>query len=132
MACINRQGARAAPPPISPRISFSNDFVLEPTPTRSTAPPDPNFEFAVGIRPMVSADELFFQGRMLPLAHPYPPSATSARVTTLRDELRAGEDDGEDDNWAPPKEPVSHKKRHALRRAYSGLSGRKKENGSNG
>ncbi|KAM0948962.1 hypothetical protein DsansV1_C06g0065231 [Dioscorea sansibarensis] len=78
---------------MSPRISFSSDFILDkPIPSSSSSPAtpgDPDFEFSVGTRPMMAADELFFKGRLLPLRHGHggaPPRPT----TTLRDELRAG------------------------------------------
>ncbi|KAH7679574.1 hypothetical protein IHE45_06G067400 [Dioscorea alata] len=81
---------------MSPRISFSSDFILDkPIPSSSSSPAtpgNPDFEFAVGTRPMMAADELFFKGRLLPLRHGHggaPPRPT----TTLRDELRAGADD---------------------------------------
>ncbi|KAG6468247.1 hypothetical protein ZIOFF_072820 [Zingiber officinale] len=101
MACINMQlsadrqalcgvPAAAAPPPMSPRVSFSSDFAVEPPPPRAAVrppPPDPNFEFAVGGgNSTIDADQLFFKGRLLPLKdsrHGQRPRA----VTTLREEL---------------------------------------------
>ncbi|KAI0507128.1 hypothetical protein KFK09_013246 [Dendrobium nobile] len=135
MACINMfndhqaAGFCGAPPPISPRISFSNDFAVEPPPPpqqRSAAPPDTNFEFAVGGRPMIAADELFFKGRMLPLRDTCPtPGAATGRITTLRDELR-----GEGDEWSrPPKGSPRWKEFLGFRRAYCGSSGRKSDKG---
>ncbi|KAJ0981491.1 hypothetical protein J5N97_009746 [Dioscorea zingiberensis] len=117
MACINMYssgqeqpqgggggGGGGGIPNISPRISFSSDFILE-KPGPSSAPPsqpqlgDPDFEFAVGTRPMMAADELIFKGRLLPLRETCSAPRPSA-TTTLRDELRAGADDA----WeAPPR-----------------------------
>ncbi|KAG0470027.1 hypothetical protein HPP92_016727 [Vanilla planifolia] len=130
MACVNmfndHQGFCGAPSPMSPRISFSNDFAMDmPPPPRSAAPSDPNFEFAVGGRPMIAADELFFKGRMLPLRDPHPPPAM-ARATTLRDELR----DSEHEEWArPPKGSLRWKEFLGFRRAHGGPSSRKTDKG---
>ncbi|XP_073003969.1 uncharacterized protein [Typha latifolia] len=92
MACINmfnpeHQGL------CSPRISFSNDFAVEPPPPSQAqpGPSDSDFEFSVGSRPMMAADQLFSKGRLLPLKenHQYG----GHRVTTLRDELRFHDED---------------------------------------
>ncbi|KAK8952434.1 hypothetical protein KSP39_PZI003082 [Platanthera zijinensis] len=124
MACINMfndhqpGGFCGAPPlPISPRISFSNDFAVEPPPPRKPMPPvDPDFEFAVGGRPMIAADELFFKGRMLPLRDTSVPTP-AARATTLRDQLRDGADE-----WTRPPPKVSPRWKEFLgfRRSYKG------------
>lgn len=106
MACINmqlsadRQALRGVPaaaaPPMSPRVSFSSDFAVEPPPAavRPTAP-DPNFEFAVGgSKSTIDADQLFFKGRLLPLKD--SGHGQQKRVaTTPREELLspAGPDD---------------------------------------
>ncbi|PKI50135.1 uncharacterized protein LOC116198776 [Punica granatum] len=103
--------------PMSPRISFSNDFVesaqqaAKPCPeltrmkdTISSSSSD--FEFSVRSHSMMSADELFFKGRLLPFkdacCHAKKGAAT---ITTLREELLAGEDDDDEDDLAlrPPK-----------------------------
>ncbi|XP_010939440.1 uncharacterized protein [Elaeis guineensis] len=122
MACVNmfnpeHQGFRGVPaaPPMSPRISFSNDFVMEPPPPapRTPAPPaDPNFEFSVGSHHMMAADQLFFKGRLLPLKENHH-GAGAQRVTTLRDELRAH--DGDDDG-RPPKGSIRWKELLGLRK----------------
>ncbi|KAL0908662.1 hypothetical protein M5K25_023167 [Dendrobium thyrsiflorum] len=112
-SCINTLKDRPAmygtPLPASPRISFSNDLAAEARPPRrDIITPDPNFEFAVGVRPMIAADELFFKGRMLPLS-----SGQLARVTTVREELRA--------EGAPqPKGLVRWKEFLGLKRLNSG------------
>ncbi|XP_042397435.1 uncharacterized protein LOC121987771 [Zingiber officinale] len=89
-------GGGSAPPSspmTNPRISFSGDFLMEVPAARAPAgpPPDPNFEFLVGSHPMITADQLFSKGRLLPLKDPYG-SGSSGRagggLTTLRDELR--------------------------------------------
>lgn len=78
----------------SPRISFSNDFVdtnqaskLERNTTRSDAPVSTDFEFSVSNYSMMSADELFCKGRLLPFKDSKRPT------TTLREELLVGDDD---------------------------------------
>ncbi|PKA50007.1 hypothetical protein AXF42_Ash017546 [Apostasia shenzhenica] len=122
----DHQGFCGAPPPASPRISFSNDFALEPQPQpREGAPPDPNFEFAVGGRPMIAADELFFKGRMLPLRDQLRQPAAD-RVKTLRDELRsdAGDCPG---SGRPPKGSMRWKEFLGLRRVNGGPSARKND-----
>ncbi|XP_076901206.1 uncharacterized protein LOC143555560 [Bidens hawaiensis] len=96
-------------PPISPRISFSNDFAdahSRHRPTRDyTAPPvSSDFEFSVSNNAMMTADELFFKGRLLPFKDNNSSNAVGQK-TTLRDELLAGEDDdgGGGVSFRPPK-----------------------------
>ncbi|KAJ0974952.1 hypothetical protein J5N97_016917 [Dioscorea zingiberensis] len=102
MACINmyssgqehHQGAI----PMSPRISFSNDFVVEQAgissvPKHSASPGDPDFEFSIGSRPMMAADELFFKGRLVPLRESCTIPRPTTTTTTLREELLAGDED---------------------------------------
>ncbi|XP_047313462.1 uncharacterized protein LOC124916748 [Impatiens glandulifera] len=84
---------------MSPRISFSNDFVeshhhhhhLKP---RSALPPPPSsdFEFSVTGYSMITADELFFQGKLLPFKD-CSTRPTTTTTTTLREELLAGDGD---------------------------------------
>ncbi|XP_047316311.1 uncharacterized protein LOC124919977 [Impatiens glandulifera] len=83
-------------PPISPRISFSNDFAESHRYHRHHKPPNPSssaaaaaassdFEFCVPTgnnSTMIGADELFFKGRLLPLKQ---------GTTTLREELMVEE-----------------------------------------
>ncbi|KAK1256949.1 hypothetical protein QJS04_geneDACA017228 [Acorus gramineus] len=93
-------------PPMSPRISFSNDFgdghqpiKIERRPsTLSEASTD--FEFTVSgggnnNNMIAGADELFFKGRLLP----------NYKVTTLRDELLCEEEEEVEEEKAmkPPK-----------------------------
>ncbi|KAL9998790.1 hypothetical protein Hdeb2414_s0016g00472711 [Helianthus debilis subsp. tardiflorus] len=100
-------------PPISPRISFSNDFAdavhsrqqtLKPSRDYHAPPVSSDFEFSVSNNPMfTTADELFFKGRLLP----FKDAASGAVVgqkTTLRDELLAGDDDDTAGvSFRPPK-----------------------------
>ncbi|KAJ3695882.1 hypothetical protein LUZ60_001259 [Juncus effusus] len=90
MACINMFNTdhQAA---LGPRISFSNDFSVEPPaqPNRSQrlAVTDPDFEFSVGSHNMIAADQIFSKGRIMPFKdsnHCGP-----HRMTTLRDELKS-------------------------------------------
>ncbi|XP_039127720.1 uncharacterized protein LOC120263804 [Dioscorea cayenensis subsp. rotundata] len=111
---------------MSPRISFSSDFILDkPIPSSSSSPAtpgNPDFEFAVGTRPMMAADELFFKGRLLPLRHGHGHGGAPPRpTTTLRDELRSGS--GADDVASRPK-PCPPK--------WKGLLGLKKVGGHYG
>ncbi|KAG6571431.1 uncharacterized protein LOC111456619 [Cucurbita moschata] len=86
--------------PASPRISFSSDFVdiqqsLKRQEQRSCAAPGPvsssDFEFSVSNYSMMTADELFFEGRLLPFKDSH------RAATTLRDELLVEEEEEEDE-----------------------------------
>lgn len=107
-------------PSASPRISFSNDFVdaqqaikQEIRSSREAAPVSSDFEFSVTNYSMMSADELFFKGRLLP----YKDSCNDQmqRTTTLRDELLVGDDD-DGVSRRPPKGSMK----------WKGLLGRKR------
>ncbi|KAG1342242.1 hypothetical protein COCNU_05G004710 [Cocos nucifera] len=126
MACINmfnseHQGLCGVPaaPPMSPRISFSNDFVVDPplAPRGPPPPSDPNFEFSVGSHHMIAADQIFFKGRLLPLKENQGYCTGPQRLTTLRDELRA-HDDGDDGDGRPPKGSIRWKELLGLRKAH--------------
>uniref|UniRef100_A0A9I9CS68 Uncharacterized protein n=2 Tax=Cucumis melo TaxID=3656 RepID=A0A9I9CS68_CUCME len=107
MACLdtykNKSDQKGQFPPMSPRLSFSNDFVESsnnPSPTNTTnniqdpkilsnTPPSDDFEFSpnpTNHTAMTAADQLFFKGKLLP---------------TLGDELLI--DDDEDIAPVPPK-----------------------------
>lgn len=89
MACLKDDHNQAFYNSImSPRISFSNDFGDLQLPTKlensyKEAPVSSDFAFSVPNYAMNSADELFFNGKMIP---------SSTKMTTLGDELRAGDD----------------------------------------
>ncbi|CAL9062229.1 unnamed protein product [Musa banksii] len=91
MACINMfnpDHPSLHDAAMSPRMSFSSDFNMQPPPARTPGPPpDSDFEFSVGSHPMMAADQLFFKGRLLPLKDNH--QCGGHRITTLRDELRA-------------------------------------------
>ncbi|XP_027348509.1 uncharacterized protein LOC113860083 [Abrus precatorius] len=96
--------------PVSPRISFSNDFVdLQQATTkqerssRSDAPAvSSDFEFSVTNYSMMSADELFFKGRLLPFKDNCNNQVQRA-TTTLREELLVDDDEYQDFSLRPPK-----------------------------
>lgn len=77
---------------VDPRISFSNDFADIQQPTKHEniyreAPVSSEFEFCAENYNMISADEVFFQGVLLPVP--------AVKKMTLRDELLSVEDDYE-------------------------------------
>ncbi|GMH24600.1 hypothetical protein Nepgr_026443 [Nepenthes gracilis] len=93
--------------PISPRISFSNDFVESHSQEKiikqeergsREAPISTDFEFSVTNYSMICADELFFKGKLLPLKDSCSNNQMKRTVaTTLRDELLVQDDDDDDD-----------------------------------
>ncbi|KAG6432946.1 hypothetical protein SASPL_104540 [Salvia splendens] len=94
MACLNMSSNDQAlyNTITGPRISFSNDF-LEPVKLDKSyreAPVSSDFEFSVRNYSMISADEVFSNGKMLPSRESF------SKTKTLRDELLAGDDDYED------------------------------------
>ncbi|KAE8695089.1 B3 domain-containing protein [Hibiscus syriacus] len=94
-------------PPMSSRISFSNDFVetqqimKQEKNSREAPPVSSDFEFSVSNYSMMSADELLFKGKLLP----FKDDCSNQMQRTLREELLAGDDDDDDDNvtLTPPK-----------------------------
>ncbi|XP_065875778.1 uncharacterized protein [Euphorbia lathyris] len=94
-------------PPISPRISFSNDFVdsqqilrnpSSSSLTRSDASVSSDFEFSVSNYSMMSADELFSKGRLLPFKN-----NSNQTQRTIRDELSSDDDHHHKVSARPPK-----------------------------
>lgn len=77
---------------MDPRISFSNDFVvgqqaiIKHENIYREAPVSSDFEFSVKNYSMISADQVFFQGMLLPL------SSECSKKVTLRDELLNDDD----------------------------------------
>lgn len=130
MACLdmyNQNNEHKPPlgPPISPRISFSNDFAesashsSHPHLVRSyrDAPVSSDFEFSVTNYSMMSADELFSQGKLLPLKESC--SGGQLQKTTLRDELLV-EDDDDGFSLRPPKSSTRWKGFLGLKKAHIG------------
>lgn len=129
-----------APPPMSPRISFSNDFVDSHSHSHShlphphshplshshyrDAPVSSDFEFSVSNYSMMSADELFFKGRLLPLKENCSTSSGNSKTTTLRDELQNDEEDDGSGNsnfsLRPPKNPTRWRGFLGLRKSHIG------------
>lgn len=92
---------------MDPRISFSNDFadIQQPAAAKQEniyreAPVSSEFEFCAENYTMISADEVFFQGMLLPAVMNNINGCCSAngqqRKMTLRDELLAVDDDYDD------------------------------------
>ncbi|KAH6834358.1 hypothetical protein C2S53_012105 [Perilla frutescens var. hirtella] len=104
-----------------PRISFSNDFLDPQQPIKleksyREAPVSSDFEFSVRNYSMISADEVFFNGKMVPLKE------NLTRTTTLRDELLAGDDDYEDVSSLRLAKGTSRwRERLGLKRSQSGV-----------
>lgn len=94
------QASSPSPPPLSPRISFSNDFVESHNShhfSRSEAPASLDFEFSVSNSNMLtSADELFSKGKLLPFKDGNGSGSgncNSQMQRTLRDQLLVNDDD---------------------------------------
>ncbi|XP_057965982.1 uncharacterized protein LOC131156369 [Malania oleifera] len=103
---------------LSPRISFSNDFadtqqIFKPEFSYREAPVSSDFEFSVRNDSMMSADELFFKGKLLPLKENCT-NSKQIRKKTLRDELLVDDDGFED-------APMSMAKGSGRRKEWLGL-----------
>ncbi|CAA2934612.1 Hypothetical predicted protein [Olea europaea subsp. europaea] len=100
MACLNLVKNEQQQGLYNPRISFSNDFA-DPQPVMKQgnsyreAPVSSDFEFSISNNTMISADELFSKGKLLPLKE------NCTKTTTLRDELLVGDDDDDYENASP-------------------------------
>ncbi|KAL3525698.1 hypothetical protein ACH5RR_014070 [Cinchona calisaya] len=130
----------------SPRISFSSDFIETSTATtthhshhpqtvRSSyrdAPVSSDFEFSVSNYSMMSADELFSQGRLLPLKENSPTNRfQKTTTTTLRDELlQVDEDDDNIFSLRPPKSSTRWKGFLGLKKSHIGSRKMDKTEGS--
>ncbi|PON63387.1 hypothetical protein TorRG33x02_276310 [Trema orientale] len=106
---------------MDPRISFSNDFADTGTQLAMKheniyreAPVSSDFEFSVKNYSMISADEVMFQGMLLPIKDN---SRNQLRKTTLKEELLADDDDYEDVFSRPPKSLGRWKERLGLKKA---------------
>lgn len=119
---------------MDPRISFSNDFVdakqamnMKHEGIYREAPVSTDFEFCVKNYAMISADEVFSQGMLVPNNN-NSKCMTSKKMTTLRDELLLS-DDLYDDVVLPrvPKSSSSlrWKERLGLRRSASNKKDKK-------
>ncbi|KAG8368367.1 hypothetical protein BUALT_Bualt15G0038100 [Buddleja alternifolia] len=106
MACLN-----------GPRISFSNDFSDPQQPNKLEnsyrEAPVSDFDFSIPNYTMISADELFFKGKMVPLKE------NNNKITTLKAELLAGDDDYEDVSPRIAKSTSRWKERLGLKRSHN-------------
>lgn len=122
MACLEHQSF------LSPRISFSNDFI-DPNQTmikreRSPAPPPDasDFEFSVSGHNMIAADEIFFKGRLMPLKEN---CTTQLQRMTLGDKLLCVDDDDDEKEVSrerPVRGPVRWKELLGLRKSGHGMT----------
>ncbi|KAL9229762.1 hypothetical protein vseg_005195 [Gypsophila vaccaria] len=109
MACkLEMYNTNSIPPsqPMSPRISFSNDFAESHSNNSRSferlPPPSLDFEFSVSNHNMLPADELFSKGRLLPFKDISTGCSSNGQMQrTLRDELLV--DDEVDFSLKPPK-----------------------------
>ncbi|KAL5123572.1 hypothetical protein HKD37_02G004142 [Glycine soja] len=104
---------------MDPRISFSYDFVVSQQAIKHENiyredPVSSDFEFSVKNNSMISADEVFFQGMLLPLK-----SDCSNKKVTLRDELLVNDDHYEEELPRLPKSSSRWKERLGLRKGSS-------------
>lgn len=104
---------------MDPRISFSYDFVVSQQAIKHENiyredPVSSDFEFSVKNNSMISADEVFFQGMLLPL------KSEGSKKVTLRDELLVNDDYEEGLPRLPKSSSSSRwKERLGLRRVSS-------------
>ncbi|KAL3538882.1 hypothetical protein ACH5RR_002248 [Cinchona calisaya] len=113
MACLNmfNNDQQTFHATMGPRISFSNDFADTQQPIKHEnsyreAPVSSDFEFSVSGYDMISADELFFKGKILP-----------TKTSTLKDELLV-EDDYTDMSPRLSKGMSRWKERLGLKRSH--------------
>ncbi|KAH9608635.1 hypothetical protein KSS87_011142 [Heliosperma pusillum] len=138
MACLemyNNSTSPSQPPPMSPRISFSNDFVesqnshhlLNTSRSLERPPPSSDFEFSVSNYSMLPADELFFKGRLLPFKDNNNGNNGQAQ-RTLRDELLVDDESGF--SLKPPKPSSSNRWKGFLGLRKSHIGSKKSEKSS--
>nr|KYP76348.1 hypothetical protein KK1_020586 [Cajanus cajan] len=111
---------------MDPRISFSYDFVVPQQAIKHENiyredPVSSDFEFSVKNNSMISADEVFFQGMLLPQK-----SDDCSKKVTLRDELLVNDDD---ELPRLPKGSSRWKERLGLRRVSSNKKDKNKNHG---
>lgn len=102
---------------MDPRISFSNDFVDAKNEESNyrEAPVSADFEFSVRKYNMKPADEIFFKGMLVPSKGNC--GDTMRKMTTLREELLADDDEYEDALPRMPKSTGWWRERLGLKRA---------------
>ncbi|KAJ4829601.1 hypothetical protein Tsubulata_014266 [Turnera subulata] len=123
MACLDMYNSehKGHCPPMSPRISFSNDFadsqqIVRQERSSREAPVSTDFEFSVTNYSMMSADELFFKGRLLP----FKDNGGNQMQRTIRDELLVVDDDEDEVSLRPPKGSTRWKGLLGLKRSHIG------------
>ncbi|KAB2051703.1 hypothetical protein ERO13_A12G070600v2 [Gossypium hirsutum] len=117
--------------PMSPRISFSNEFVETQQITRQErssreAPVSTDFEFSVSNYSMMSADELFYKGKLLP----FKDTCSNHMQRTLREELLVEDDDNDNVTLSPSKGSTRWKGFLSLKRTHIGSKKANKSEGS--
>lgn len=109
---------------MDPRISFSNDFAdttqlssIKHDSIYREAPVSSDFEFSVKNYKMISADDIIFEGMLLPLKDN---STNQIQKTTLKDELLVDDDDDDYDLMfsRPPRSLGRWKERLGLKKAH--------------
>ncbi|XP_057493891.1 uncharacterized protein LOC130779309 [Actinidia eriantha] len=123
MACLNMfNNDQQSHCPSNPRISFSNDFadaqqqqqqqfIKHEKISYRDPPVSSDFEFSISSYGMISADEVIFKGKLLPVKE-------HCTKMTLRDELLV-DDESEDDLVRTPKGSSGRwKERFGLKRAF--------------
>ncbi|XP_041015841.1 uncharacterized protein LOC121258395 [Juglans microcarpa x Juglans regia] len=126
---FNTEQQSLCTPTVDPRISFSNDSLeIQQSATKHEntyreAPVSSEFDFCVKNYTMMSADELFFKGMLLPVKNS---CINQQRKMTLRDELSV-DDDYEDVSPRIPKNGNRWRERLGFKK---GLSSSKKYDGS--
>lgn len=131
MACLEMYNSNGGGTPMSPRISFSNDFVeIKPETTKTTrssplskqeGSSSDNFEFSVSNYTMMPADELFSKGKLLPFKE------TNQVQRTLREELLVEEDGPRDaTNIFSLKPPIFSSSSSSSKGRWKGLLGLKR------
>ncbi|KAJ0041556.1 hypothetical protein Pint_28071 [Pistacia integerrima] len=136
MACLDMYNSehKGRCTPMSPRISFSNDFaesqhMMKQERSTREAPVSSDFEFSVTNYSMMSADELFFKGKLLP----FKDNCNNQMHRTLREELLAEDDNDSQVSLKPPKGySTGWKGFLGLRRTHIGSKKAEKSDGSVG
>ncbi|KAI9123667.1 hypothetical protein K1719_004967 [Acacia pycnantha] len=116
---------------MDPRISFSNDFVdvqqamnMKREGIYREAPVSSDFEFCVKNYAMISADEVFSQGMLVPNNN--KSSMAASKTTTLRDELLVSDELYNDDVLPRvPKSLSRWKERLGLRKSSTSSNNKK-------
>ncbi|KAL2477247.1 uncharacterized protein Fot_46261 [Forsythia ovata] len=96
----------------SPMILHDPKPMMKQENSYREAPVSSDFEFSISNNTMISADELFFKGKLLPLKE------NCTKTTTLRDELLVDDDDHENVSPRLAKGTSLWKERLGLKRSH--------------